>query len=123
MSKLKQYEIEAIISIIQNQIQETKRSERRDELDPAEAKIAKLIKQEREMSDALNKVTKAKQELIQQLGKELNAFYSYPTNRFIANMTDPLGFSDIRNKVIISQINPDTNIEQVIKNIVEEYTK
>ena len=123
MSKLKSYEIEAIVSLIQNQIQEIKRNERRDELDPAEVKIAELIKQEREMSAALHKITKAKQDLIQQLGKELNAFYSYSTNRFIANMTDPLGFNDIRNKVIVSQINPDTNIEQVIKNIVEEYIK
>ena len=123
MSKLKSYEIEAIVSLIQNQIQEIKRNERRDELDPAEVKIAELIKQEREMSAALHKITKAKQDLIQQLGKELNAFYSYSTNRFIANMTDPLGFNDIRNKVIVSQINPDTNIEQVIKNIVAEYTK
>ena len=123
MSKLKQYEIDAIVSIIQNQIQETKRNERRDELDPAEAKIAKLIKQEKEAHTVTLALAKKRQELTQQLGTELDAFYCTNTNRFIAKMTNPLGFIDIRNKVIISQINPDTNIEQVIKNIVEEYIK
>ena len=123
MSKLKQYEIDAIVSIIQNQIQETKRNERRDELSPAEAKIAKLIKQEKEAYAVASALAKKRLELTQQLGTELNAYYCTVTDRFIAKMTNRLGFIDIRNKIIISQINPDTNIEQVIKNIVEEYTK
>jgi ribosomal protein L9 len=123
MNKLKQYEIDAIVSSIQNQIQETKRSERRNELDPAEAKIAELIKQEKEAYAVASALAKKRQELTQQLGEELNAFYCTTTNRFIAKMANPLGFIDIRNKVIISQINLDTNIEQVIKDIVTEYTK
>ena len=123
MNKLKQYEIDAIVSSIQNQIQETKRSERRNELDPAEAKIAELIKQEKEAYAVASALAKKRQELTQQLGEELNAFYCTTTNRFIARTPNVLGLLEIRNRLIISQINPNTNIEQFIKNIVEEFTK
>jgi hypothetical protein len=123
MSKLKSYEIDAIVYTIQNQIKEINNNARRDELDPAEAKIAELIKQEKEACAALDKLRKARQELSNELGKELNAFYCTTTNRFIARTSNALGLLEIRNRLIISQINPDSNIEQFIKNIVEEFTK
>ena len=123
MSKLKSYEIDAIVYTIQNQIKEVNNNARRDELDPAEAKIAELIKQEKEVCAALDKLRKARQELSNELGKELNAFYCTTTNQFIARTPNALGLLEIRNRLIISQINPNTDIEQFIKNIVEEFTK
>ena len=63
MSKLKSYEIDAIVYTIQNQIKEINNNARRDELDPAEAKIAELIKKEKEACATLDKLRKARQEL------------------------------------------------------------
>jgi len=122
MSKLKSYEIDAIVYTIQNQIKEVNNNARRDELDPAEAKIAELIKQETEAYAALDKLRKARQELSNELGKELNAFYCTTTNRFIARTPNALGMLEIRNRLIISQISPDADIEQFIKDIVKEFT-
>ncbi len=123
MNKLKQYEIEAIVSTIQNQIKEIKSNERRDELDPAEVKLAELLKQEREVYLTLEKLKQIRLEFVKEVSTELKAYYCTTTNKFIARLPNPMMFNEIRNKVIISQINPDTNIEQVIKNIVEEFIK
>ena len=122
MSKLKSYEIDAIVYTIQNQIKEVNNNARRDELSPAEAKVAELVKQEKEAYAVASALGKKRLELAQQLGTELNAYYCNVKNRFVPIVDNTLNMFEIRNKLIISQINPDADIEQFIKNIVEEFT-
>jgi hypothetical protein len=121
MGKLKQYEIEAIISTIYDQVLNTNKNKRRDEFTPAEAKLSKLIKQEKEAYAIAYKLSKKRQNLSNELSNELNAYYCSVAEKFQPKQN--LNRLEIRNKLILSQISPDANIDQIIKDIVETYTK
>ena len=123
MSKLKQYEIDAIINTICDQVLNTNKNKRRDEFKPAEAKLAKLIKQEKEAYAAAAALSKTKQDLTNKLGVELDAYYCNVKNQFVPRVDKALNRFEIRNKLIISLISPDANIEQIIKDMVTDLTK
>jgi hypothetical protein len=121
MGKLKQYEIEAIINTIYDQILDANENNRRDEFTPAEAKLSELIKQEKEAYEVVYELTRKKQALIKELSNELNAYYCNVKEKFKPKQN--ISILEIRNKLILSQISPDANIDQIIKDIVETYTK
>jgi len=121
MGKLKQYEIEAIISTIYDQVLDANKNNRRDEFAPAEAKLSKLIKQEKEAYATATALSKKRHDLSNELSNELNAYYCSVAEKFQPRQN--IKHLEIRNKLILSQISPDANIEQIIKDIVETYTK
>jgi hypothetical protein len=121
MGKLKQYEIEAIISAIHDQILDTNKNNRRDEFAPAETKLSKLIKQEKEAYAIASKLTEKRRNLSNELSNELDAYYCNVKEKFQPRQN--INRLEIRNKLILSQISPDANIDQIIKDIVKTYTK
>jgi hypothetical protein len=127
MGKLKQYEIDAIVSTIYNQIQD-QLSNGRPEFAEADAEMEKLNKTVDNARREWERLCRIQNEKRAELGLELNAYYMTVKNRFEPNRsTYGLGhganMGDIRNKLVVSQISPDANIEQIIKDIVKEYTK
>jgi hypothetical protein len=127
MGKLKQYEIDAIVSTIYNQIQ-NQLSNGRPEFAEADAEIEKLNKAIDDVRREWDRLCRVRDERQAELGLELNAYYMVGKKRFEPNKsTYGSGYGatmgDIRNKLIVSQISPDANIDQIIKDIVKEYTK
>jgi hypothetical protein len=127
MGKLKQYEIDAIVSTIYNQIQD-QLSNGKPEFAEADAEMEKLNKIVDNARREWERLCRVQNERRAELGLELNAYYMAGKNRFEPNRsTYGSGYGatmgDIRNKLIVSQINPDANIDQIIKDIVKEYTK
>jgi hypothetical protein len=127
MGKLKQYEIDAIVSTIYNQIQD-QLSNGRPEFAEADAEMEKLNKTVDDARREWERLCRVQSERRAELGLELNAYYMTGKNRFEpSRSTYGSGYGatmgDIRNKLIVSQINSDANIDQLIKTIVKEYTK
>jgi hypothetical protein len=126
MGKLKQYEIDAIVSTIYNQIQD-QLSNGRPEFAEADAEMEKLNKTVDNARREWERLCRIQNEKRAELGLELNAYYMAGKNRFEPNRSTygyyGANMGDIRNKLVVSQISPDANIEQIIKDIVKEYTK
>ena len=127
MGKLKQYEIDAIVSTIHNQIQD-QLSNGRPEFAEADAEMEKFNKAVDDARREWERLCRVRDERRTELGLELNAYYMAGKNRFEPNRsTYGSGYGatmgDIRNKLIVSQINSDANIDKLIKDIVKEYTK
>jgi hypothetical protein len=127
MGKLKQYEIDAIVSTIYNQIQD-QLSNGRPEFAEADAEMEKLNKTVDNARREWERLCRVQNEKRAELGLELNAYYMAGKNRFEPNRSTygsgyGANMGDIRNKLVVSQISPDANIEQIIKDIVKEYTK
>ena len=123
MGKLKQYEIDAIVSIIRNQIDEITEAKTEARFGEANAEMQKLGDEIDEMEKKVDALRKAKdrrgEEWAKKLGKDV--YYNSWGNEFTT--TEKGSWDGIRNEVIISQLDLTSDVDTFIKKIVDKYSK
>jgi hypothetical protein len=123
MGKLKQYEIDAIVSIIRNQIDEITEAKTEARFGKANAEMGKLEAEIDEMEKKVNELRKAKDkrgnEWAEKLGKDVH--YNNWGNEFTT--MERGDWIRIRNEVIINQLDLTSDVDTFIKKIVEKYSK
>jgi hypothetical protein len=123
MGKLKQYEIDAIVSTITRQVNEaieakdkTRFSKANTEMEKLEAAIDALEKKVEVAKEARDK---RGEKLAKELGEDVR--YSSWMEGFSTTRTSD--FISIRNEVIINQLDLTSDVDAFIKKIVEKYSK
>ena len=123
MGKLKQYEIDAIVSIIRNQIDEITEAKTEARFGEANAEMQKLGDEIDEMEKKVDALRKAKdrrgEEWVKKLGEDVH--YNSWGNEFTT--TEKGSWDSIRNEVIISQLDLTSDVDTFIKKIVDKYSK
>lgn len=123
MGKLKQYEIDAIVSTITRQVDEAieakdkiRFSKANIEMEKLEAAIDALEKKVEAAKEARNK---RGEKLAKELGEDVR--YNSWIEGFSTTRTSD--FISIRNEVIINQLDLTSDVDTFIKKIVEKYSK
>jgi len=123
MGKLKQYEIDAIVSIIRNQIDEITEAKTEARFGKANAEMKKLEDEIDELDAKINALRKAKdrrgEEWAKKLGKDVH--YNSWGNEFTT--IEKGSWDSIRNEVIINQLDLTSDVDTFIKKIVDKYSK
>jgi FtsZ-binding cell division protein ZapB len=123
MGKLKQYEIDAIVSLIQRQISEITEAKNEIRFSKANAEMKKLEAEIDELEKKAYTLKEARdkrgRELAGKLGKDVK--YNDWGNEFI--VIEKSDYSDIRDEVIINQLDLTSDVDTFIKKIIEKYSK
>lgn len=125
MGKLKQYEIDAIVSTICNQIDEASIAKNQTKYGKANEEIYKLDVEIKEVNAKLQELYKARDKKVGELVKKLGegVWWNSSTRSFTTTRSTNLLYNQIKNELIIFQIDDSKDIQSFIKEIVEKYSK
>ena len=125
MGKLKQYEIDAIVSTICNQIDEASITNNQTKYDKANKEIGELDAEIKEVNAKLQELYKAKDKKISEWSKKLGkgVWWNSSTRSFTTTRSTNLLYNQIKNELIIFQIDDSKDIQSFIKEIVKKYSK
>lgn len=125
MGKLKQYEIEAIVSTICNQIDEASIANNQTKYSKANEEIYKLDAEVKEVNAKLQELYKARDKKVSELVKKLGegVWWNSSTRSFTTTRSTNYLYHHIKNELIIFQIDDSKDVQSFIKEIVEKYSK
>jgi hypothetical protein len=125
MGKLKQYEIDAIVSTICNQIDEASMTNNQTKYGKANKEIGELEAEIKETNAKLQELYKAKDKKVSELSKKLgkDVWWNSGTHSFTTTRSTSFLYSQIKNELIIFQIDDSNDIQSFIKEIVKKYSK
>ena len=125
MGKLKQYEIEAVVATICDQIDEASIAKNQTKYGKANKEIGELDAEIKEVNAKLQELYKVKDRKINELSKKLgeDVWWNSSTRSFTTTRSTSYLHSKIRNELIIFQIDDSNDIQSFIKEIVKKYSK
>ena len=125
MGKLKQYEIEAVVATICDQIDEASIAKNQTKYGKANKEIGELDAEIKEVNAKLQELYKAKDKKISEWSKKLGkgVWWNSSTRSFSTTHSTNYLYRQIQNELIIFQIDDSKDIQSFIKEIVEKYLK
>jgi hypothetical protein len=125
MGKLKQYEIDAVVSTICNQIDEASIANNQTKYSKANKEIGELDAEIKEVNAKLQELYKVRDRKVSEWSKKLGkgVWWNSSTRSFTTTHSTSFLHSKIRNELIIFQIDDSNDIQSFIKEIVKKYSK
>jgi len=124
MGKLKQYEIDALVSIIRRQVEEETKAKNEAKFSKAQEEMQKMVDEMDELEKKMDELRELKNKKGNALAKKLGkgVHWNNFTDEFSAvlNLTY---LTDVRNEIIISQIDASADMQEFVKKMVEKYSK
>jgi len=105
MSKLKQYEIDALVSIIRRQVTEETKAKNKAKFSRAQEEMQTIVDE----MDELEKKMDELRELKDKKGKALAENVNY--------------LIDVRNEIIVNQIDASADMQEFVKKLVKKYSE
>lgn len=125
MGKLKPYEIDAIVSTICTLIDEASIAKNKTKYSEANKEIRELEAEIKEANAKLQELYKARDKKVREWSEELgkDVWWNSCTHSFATTRSTNFLHSQIKNELIIFQIDDSKDIQSFIKEIVKRYSK
>ena len=125
MGKLKPYEIDAIVSTICTLIDEASIAKNKTKYSGANKEIRELEAEIKEANAKLQELYKARDKKVREWSEELgkDVWWNSSTHSFATTRSTNFLHSQIKNELIIFQIDDSKDIQSFIKEIVKKYSK
>ena len=123
MGKLKQYEIDALVSMIGRQIKEETEAKNQVKFSKAKEEMQKMVDEMDELEKKMDELRGLKHkkgvELAKKLGK--NVLWNNFIDEF--SVIEKSNWLEIRNEVIINQIDASADMQEFVKKLVKKYSE
>lgn len=124
MSKLKQYEIDALVSIIRRQVTEETKAKNKAKFSKAQEEMQTIVDEMDELEKKMDELRELKNKKGNALAKKLGkgVHWNNFTDDFSA-VENVNYLIDVRNEIIVNQIDASADMQEFVKKLVEKYSK